>query len=155
MISGANARCLLQRNSQVVAFRGFPGYSDFYFQLENSQLVRRKRLSRHKPTCAAGLSNPISDMGSLWGSLDGFLTTSLTVGMIGGIAFSAIPILNGDAKRRNEGRLDDLHGVEAADVDDVKWGTMSVISFIPWLNWLVRLLTPLLLLDLPCCSQLT
>lgn len=95
-------------------------------------------------------------MASLWGSLDGFLAASLTVGMIGGIAYSAIPILNGDAKRRNEGRLDDLQGVEAADVDDVKWGTMSVLSFIPWLNWLVRLLAsePSLLIHQPATRSL-
>lgn len=77
------------------------------------------------------------DVASLWGNLDGYIVTTLTAAILGGIAYSAVPILNGDAKRRNQGRLDDPEGVEEADVDGVKWGTMTVISFIPVFNWLV------------------
>jgi hypothetical protein len=82
---------------------------------------------------------PVAEMTSLWGSLDGFFVTTLTAAIIGGIAYSAIPLLNGEAKRRNEGRLDDSQGVEEADVSDVKWGVMTVLSFFPLFNWLVRI----------------
>jgi hypothetical protein len=100
----------------------------------NQQRIRGSESKLVRFGAVRSRATPLGDMGGLGGALDSIFVTGISAAIIGGIAYSAIPLLNGEAERRNASRLDD---VDEADSDDVKWGTMSVISFIPLLNWLV------------------
>jgi len=55
---------------------------------------------------------------------------SLSVGL------SLLPILTGDSKERNENRFDRPNADDRAD--NVRWGVMSILAAIPFLNPMVR-----------------
>lgn len=55
---------------------------------------------------------------------------SLSVGL------SLLPILTGDAKERNENRFNRPNADERAD--NIRWGVMSILAGIPFLNPMVR-----------------
>lgn len=68
--------------------------------------------------------------------LAGALRTGVSIAAAVGIAFSALPILTGDSKERNERRFLLPDADEGAD--NLKWGVMSGLSLFPFLNPLVR-----------------
>ncbi|KAA6426412.1 MAG: hypothetical protein FRX49_03523, partial [Trebouxia sp. A1-2] len=51
-----------------------------------------------------------------------------------GLLYSATPLLTGKSKDENQGRSDN-YGETDADPEGIKWGVMSVVSFIPLFNW--------------------
>ncbi len=54
-----------------------------------------------------------------------------------GLLYSATPLLTGKSKDENQGKSDN-YGETDADPEGIKWGVMSVVSFIPLLNWTVH-----------------
>lgn len=58
------------------------------------------------------------------------------VGIALGIALSSLPILSGEAREANERRY--LQPTEEEEANSIRWGVMSVLSFIPYLSPLVR-----------------
>ena len=53
-----------------------------------------------------------------------------------GLLYSATPLLTGKAKQANQGRSNG-YGETDAEPEGIKWGVMSVVSFIPLVNWTV------------------
>lgn len=53
-----------------------------------------------------------------------------------GLVYSATPLLTGASKQDNQGKSD-AYGETDADPEGIKWGVMSVVSFIPLVNWTV------------------
>ena len=53
-----------------------------------------------------------------------------------GLLYSATPLLTGKAKQANQGKSDG-YGETDAEPEGIKWGVMSVVSFIPLVNWTV------------------
>ena len=53
-----------------------------------------------------------------------------------GLLYSATPLLTGKAKQANQGKSDG-YGETDAEPEGIKWGAMSVVSFIPLVNWTV------------------
>ena len=53
-----------------------------------------------------------------------------------GLLYSVTPLLTGKAKQANQGKLDS-YGETDAEPEGIKWGVMSVVSFIPLVNWTV------------------
>ena len=60
-----------------------------------------------------------------------------------GLLYSATPLLTGKAKQANQGKSDGL-GDTDIEPAGIKWGVMSVVSFIPLVNWTVSCNTWLL-----------
>lgn len=54
-----------------------------------------------------------------------------------GLLYSATPLLTGKSKDENQGKSDN-YGETDADPEGIKWGVMSVVSFIPLFNWTVH-----------------
>ncbi|KAL6780123.1 hypothetical protein ACKKBF_B14345 [Auxenochlorella protothecoides x Auxenochlorella symbiontica] len=54
------------------------------------------------------------------------------VGIALGIALSSLPILSGEAREANERRY--LQPTEEEEANSIRWGVMSVLSFIPYLS---------------------
>ena len=94
-----------------------------------SGIVRPQRHSRP-------LSSPIS--AALW-SLPDDISHALHVGtslaIVLGIGFSALPILTGDSKERNERRF--LQPTPEQGAENIRWGVMYVLAFLPFLNPMV------------------
>lgn len=93
------------------------------------------------PRLAPGLrrtrwAHPQAALYHLPPDLQSSLQTGLGIAWMLALPFSALPILTGEAKERNERRYEVPSGEEGAD--NVKWSVMGVLSFIPFLNWLVR-----------------
>lgn len=63
------------------------------------------------------------------------LHTGAGVGILAGIAASSLPILSGESRKLNERRY--LQPTEDEVAESIRWGVMSAISFIPYLNPLV------------------
>lgn len=61
----------------------------------------------------------------------GFFSTATA-----GLLYSATPLLTGKAKQANQGKSDG-YGETDAEPEGIKWGVMSVVSFIPLFNWTV------------------
>ena len=61
----------------------------------------------------------------------GFFSTATA-----GLLYSATPLLTGKAKQANQGKSD-AYGETDAEPEGIKWGVMSVVSFIPLFNWTV------------------
>ena len=61
----------------------------------------------------------------------GFLTAATA-----GLVYSATPLLTGKSKQDNQGKSD-TYGETDAEPEGIKWGVMSVVSFIPLVNWTV------------------
>ena len=57
-------------------------------------------------------------------------------GLMLGITVSALPLVTGHAKEKNEKRY--VGGSEGELEDNVRWSVMSVTSCLPYLNYLVR-----------------
>ena len=53
-----------------------------------------------------------------------------------GLLYSATPLFTGKAKQANQGKSDG-YGETDAEPEGIKWGVMSVVSFIPLVNWTV------------------
>ena len=77
-----------------------------------------------------------------------------------GILYSALPLLTGKSRQDNQGKSD-TYGETDADPDGIKWGVMSVVSFIPLVNWTVRTnkapacKISMLSAQIPCATSLT
>ena len=54
-----------------------------------------------------------------------------------GLLYSVTPLLTGKSKEENQGKSDN-YGDTDADPEGIKWGVMSVVSFIPLFNWTVH-----------------
>ena len=65
-------------------------------------------------------------------TLDTILVSTVSLAIALEIGISALPLITGAAKGKQRQELDDEDESEG-----IKWGAMTVISFIPLLNWLV------------------
>lgn len=66
-----------------------------------------------------------------------FLETVEVALLVAAIAVSGLPLLSGEAKRRNARTY--AQEMEEPDAEeDIMWGVMSVVSAIPFVNWTVR-----------------
>ena len=64
------------------------------------------------------------------------LSVSFFTAASAGVVYSAIPLLTGKSKRDNHGKSD-KYGETDVEPEGIKWGVMSVVSFIPLVNWTV------------------
>lgn len=64
------------------------------------------------------------------------LQTGVGIAWMLALPFSALPILTGEAKERNQQRT--VRPTQDQGLENVRWSVMGVLSFIPFLNWLVR-----------------
>lgn len=76
---------------------------------------------------------------SLWGIPEAVqhgvqVGTGVAIAM--SVGLSVLPIITGDAKERNEDRFNRPNADERAD--NIRWGVMSILAAIPFLNPLVR-----------------
>ena len=91
--------------------------------------ARRQHLTANRRLCTRQMSVAASALQDILAI--GFLTSASA-----GLLYSAVPLLTGQSKEKNQSRLDTYKDKDA-DPDDVKWGVMSVVSFIPLVNWTV------------------
>lgn len=70
-----------------------------------------------------------------------------------GVLYSATPLLTGKAKQANQGKSDG-YGETDAEPEGIKWGVMSVVSFIPFVNWTVSCLEAMSICNLVASSPL-
>lgn len=66
------------------------------------------------------------------------LSVSFFTAASAGLVYSAIPLLTGKSKQDNSGKSDN-YGETDVEPEGIKWGVMSVVSFIPLVNWTVGL----------------
>ncbi len=66
------------------------------------------------------------------------LSVSFFTAAAAGLVYSATPLLTGKSREDNQGKSDS-YGETDADPEGIKWGVMSVVSFIPLVNWTVPL----------------
>jgi len=66
-----------------------------------------------------------------------FLSVGFYTAAAAGLLYSATPLLTGKSKEENQGKSDN-YGETDADPEGIKWGVMSVVSFIPLFNWTVH-----------------
>lgn len=75
---------------------------------------------------------------SLWSLGDNIvdaLHTGTSIAILVGLGLSALPLLTGDSKERNERRF--LLPNEDEGADNIRWGVMSTLAFLPFLNPMV------------------
>ena len=92
-----------------------------------------KHFQRHRPTTT---TTTTASLWSLSDDITSALHTGTTIAIVLGVSLSALPILTGDAKENNERRYLQPNTEEGAD--NIRWGVMSVLSFFPFLNPMVR-----------------
>ena len=85
-----------------------------------------QRQDRKSPKRLSVKASALSDLISAT-----FFTTAAA-----GLVYSSIPLLNGTAKTNNQGKID-TSGQSDIEPEGIKWGAMSVVSFIPLVNWTV------------------
>jgi len=113
---------LLQRPSQVrLHFLTHPCPGAQRVLPAQRQPWRRSRSAR----CRGLLNNSLVEL-------------SVGVAIVAGLGYSALPLVTGRARTRNAGREDNAVGLDEVEGEEVKWGVMTVISFIPLFNWLAR-----------------
>ncbi len=64
--------------------------------------------------------------------------TAILAAAVGGLAVSALPLLNGKAAEQNADRTVNAETSE----DDFVFGVMSAVSFLPYVNWTVGPMGP-------------
>ncbi|GAB4818854.1 hypothetical protein N2152v2_005900 [Parachlorella kessleri] len=80
------------------------------------------------------LARPQASLYNLPSDLQSSIQTALGVAWLLVVPFSALPILTGEAKERNEQRFARPNQDQGAE--GVRWTVMGVLSFLPFLNWL-------------------
>lgn len=90
--------------------------------------LHRPRLHQHQTVRAA-----LWDIGELVGQA---LRLGTSISVCLGIGLSLLPILTGESKEANAQRYFEPEAEERAD--NIRWGVMSVLSFVPFLNPMVR-----------------
>jgi hypothetical protein len=90
------------------------------------QLARPPHVVRRRPAA------PRAVLWSLPGDVAGALRAGAALGAALGVALSALPILTGDARERNEARA--VAGDPGDAADNVRWGVMGLLSAVPFLN---------------------
>ena len=111
-----NAKDFKERNHAFNAFRKIDTYRG------------GKNRGREKFIVQARVEEP------LYGLAQGVVAFGLMLG----ISVSALPLITGHAKEKNEKRY--LVGSEGEMMEDnVRWSVMSVTSCLPYLNYLVRI----------------
>ena len=81
-------------------------------------------------------SSPVQ--ASLWSFSDDIvnaLHTGTTIAIVLGLGLSGLPLFTGDSKERNEKRF--LQPNEEEGDDNIRWGVMSALAFLPFLNPMV------------------
>jgi hypothetical protein len=87
---------------------------------------------------AQRLARPQAALYHLPDDLQSSLQTGLGIAWMLALPFSALPILTGESKEMNEQRYARPNADQSTE--NVRWTVMGVLSFIPFLNWLVRVL---------------
>ncbi len=64
--------------------------------------------------------------------LAGGVRTTTVLALVLATVFSALPILTGESKERNERRF--LRPDEGEGADNIKWSVMGLLAFFPFLN---------------------
>lgn len=90
------------------------------------------RTSQLQRRCPRGAPTPQAALWSLPDDIVGAVQTGVSIGILISITLSALPILTGDSKERNERRYYQPDAGEGAD--NVKWSVMGVLSFLPFFN---------------------
>ncbi len=82
-----------------------------------------------------GASSALYEIAAAGDFLDTLFISGVSLSIAVNICISALPLLVGakDAEKLKQAAED--------DDQDIKWGVMSLLSFFPLLNWLVRALT--------------
>jgi len=108
----------------------------------NTTLGCRQSIAKASPLVAyrrprvRSISSPVQ--ASLWSFGDDIvnaLHTGTSIAIVLGLGLSALPLLTGDSKERNERRF--LHPNEDEGADNIRWGVMSTLAFLPFLNPMV------------------
>ncbi len=109
--------------------------------LKNSWAFKRKTHHRYcqaSPIAASGALYEVAAAGDI---LDVLFISGISLSIAVNIGVSALPLLVGpkDAMKLKQIRED--------DGQDIKWGVMSILTFFPLLNWLVKSHLPALMQD--------
>jgi len=118
-------------------------------RLRTSWAFKRKthhRYFRASPIAASGALYEVAAAGDI---LDALFISGISLSIAVNIGVSALPLLVGpkDAVKLKQIREDDSQ--------DIKWGVMSIISFFPLLNWLVKFPSCQLLCRTPALCSAT
>lgn len=68
--------------------------------------------------------------------LQSSVQTGLGIAWLLALPFSALPILTGESKEKNEQRA--LSPSQTDSAANIRWSVMGVLSLVPYFNWLVR-----------------
>ena len=93
------------------------------------------RHRRRRRRCAPALT-PMAALWELPSEVAGTLRAATAAAALLAVALSALPVLTGEAKERNERRF--LQPSEGERAENVRWSVMAVLSCIPLVNPLVR-----------------
>ena len=105
------------------------------------------RLSKHNG-CRLSATQEVFEAAGVIEIGRGILGLGTGVGILAALTWSGLPVISassGGKKRDN---------VDEEDAIGVKWGVMTVLSFLPLFNWLVRYLPTLTLACLPVSKLL-
>lgn len=103
-----------------------------------AQVCRGQRI-RSRVAFSSATALPISDIVETGSFVNTLFVSSVGVAIAINIGISALPLLSGAAENKSAARTGNTDEDES---EEVKWGVMSVISFLPLLNWLVRVSSP-------------
>ena len=109
--------------------------SQLHSSLLAPRLTAHRLLNRPAGPRLRQLLRPQASLYHLPSDLQSSVQTALGIAWLLAVPFSALPILTGEAKERNEqlyARPNQDQGAE-----NVRWTVMGVLSFLPFLNWLV------------------
>lgn len=95
-----------------------------------------KKTRQHNVGKSTSAALPVSDVAESGSLISTLFVSSIGVAIAINIGISALPLLSGAAESKLAARK---NNIDEDETDEVKWGVMSVISFLPLLNWLVRL----------------
>lgn len=110
---------------------------NLHFKLHNSCCVTLSRPSLgHKLQNPARRNSHTRHRLIQASAIQDILAGSFVAASAAGLLYSTAPLLNGQAKEKNQNQSNKYRDTDA-DPGDIKWGVMSVVSFIPLVNWTV------------------
>ncbi len=122
----------LNPNQSVCSFRHAIAVQRVHLLSKQRRIsVPQRPLQKRESTICLAFSTPVYELAESGNLLSTLFVGSVSLAIAVNIAISSLPLLTGASKPPSAKKED------VEDQDDVKWGVMSVISFIPLLNWLV------------------
>jgi len=99
------------------------------------KIIPRVFLAHRRPRVRPIFSPVQASLWSFGDDIVDALHTGTSIAIVLGLGLSALPLLTGDSKERNERRF--LQPNEDEGADNIRWGVMSTIAFLPFLNPMV------------------